>query len=76
VAHSSTRAESMRRHWAAQADEERQSRARTARQGLVVAEIKRQIAESRHAQGLPEHIAAERFLDDLAREVLGGGPGA
>jgi hypothetical protein len=41
---------------------------------LVVAEIRRQIAESRKAQGLPEHVAAGQFLDELAREVLGGDP--
>jgi hypothetical protein len=34
--------------------------------------IREQVRRSRLAQGLPEHITAERFLDDLAREVLGG----
>jgi hypothetical protein len=40
---------------------------------MTPAEIRRQVAESRRAQGLPEHVAADRFLDELAAEVLGGG---
>jgi hypothetical protein len=39
----------------------------------AINEIRRQVAESRQRQGLPQHVDAERFLDDLAREVLGGG---
>ena len=45
----------------------------TARLTHAINEIRRQVAESRQRQGLPQHVDAERFLDDLAREVLGGG---
>jgi len=34
------------------------------------AAVRTQVVESRRAQGLPDHVAAERFLDQLAREVL------
>ena len=39
------------------------------------AKVRKQVRESRAAQGLPEHVTAERFLDELAAEVLGGGAG-
>jgi hypothetical protein len=40
----------------------------------AITEIHRQIRESRRAAGLPDRVAAERFLDQLAAEVLGGDP--
>lgn len=63
-----------RARWAGSTPESRKAALLKTRRALVVAEIRRQIAESRKAQGLPEHVAAGQFLDELAREVLGGDP--
>jgi hypothetical protein len=35
--------------------------------------VRDQVRRSRLAQGLPEHIGADRLLDELAREVLDDG---
>jgi hypothetical protein len=59
--------------WAGSTPEQRKAGTQKARLTHAVNEIRRQVRESRAAQGLPEHVTAERFLDDLAREVLGGG---
>jgi hypothetical protein len=59
--------------WAGSTPEQRKAGTAKARRGLVVAEIRRQVEESRRAQGLSPTVAAEQFLDELAREVLGGG---
>jgi hypothetical protein len=32
--------------------------------------VRDQVQASRRAQGLPEHVTADRFLDQLAAEVL------
>jgi hypothetical protein len=34
------------------------------------AAVRAQVAESRRAQGLPDHVPAGRFLDQLAAQVL------
>jgi hypothetical protein len=40
---------------------------------MTPAEIRAQVVESRLAQGLPDHVTAETFLGQLAREVLAEG---
>jgi hypothetical protein len=40
---------------------------------MTPVQIRIQVRESRRAQGLPEHVTADQFLDALAREVLEGG---
>jgi hypothetical protein len=40
------------------------------------AQVREQIAASRRAQGLPDHVTAGPFLDHLAAEVEGGGSDA
>ena len=62
-----------RARWAGSTPEQRKAGTQKARLTYAINEIRRQVAESRKAQGLPEHVAAERFLDELAAEVLGGG---
>ena len=59
--------------WAKTTPEQRQDATKKARLTHAINEIRRQVQESRAAQGLPEHVTAERFLDELAAEVLGGG---
>jgi hypothetical protein len=63
----------LRRHWAEKSPERRAEQGDKMRRGLVVAEVRRQIEKSRLEQGLPERVAAEQFLGELAAEVLGGG---
>jgi hypothetical protein len=36
--------------------------------------VRDQVVTSRRAQSLPDHVTADRFLDDLAREVLADPP--
>lgn len=62
-----------RARWAGSTPEQRKAGTQKARLTHAINEIRRQVAESRQRQGLPQHVDAERFLDDLAREVLGGG---
>jgi hypothetical protein len=62
-----------RARWVGRGPEQRKAETAAMRRAAMLAEVRRQIAESRRAQGLPEHVAARQFLDDLAREVLGGG---
>jgi hypothetical protein len=62
--------------WAGKTPEQRRAETQKARATFAFNEIRRQVAASRKAQGLPEHVAAERFLDELAAEVLGGGQDA
>jgi hypothetical protein len=76
VPHSATRADSVRRAWASKTPEQRKAGTQKARLTHAVNEIRRQVRESRTAQGLPEHVTAEQFLDELAAEVLGGGQDA
>jgi hypothetical protein len=38
-----------------------------------VEKIRAQVVASRRAQGLPDHVTAEAFLDRLAAEVLAEG---
>jgi hypothetical protein len=40
---------------------------------MTPAEICAQVVQSRRAQGLPDHVTAELFLDQLAREILAAG---
>jgi hypothetical protein len=40
---------------------------------MTPAEVRAQVVESRRAQGLSDHVTAETFLDQLAREVLAEG---
>jgi hypothetical protein len=40
---------------------------------MTPAQIRERVRASRRAQGLGETVTAGRFLDDLAREVLGLG---
>ena len=61
--------------WKGTTLEQRQAATKNARLSLAIKEIRQQIAASRRAQGLPEHVDAERFLDELAKEIIpGGGP--
>jgi hypothetical protein len=62
-----------RARWVGKTQAQKDATARKARLGLAVKEIHRQIRESRRVAGLPDRVAAERFLDQLAAEVLGGG---
>ena len=62
------------KRWAGSTPEQRKAETQKARATFAINEIRRQVAASRRAQGLPEHVAAERFLDLLAAEVLDGGP--
>ena len=62
-----------RARWTGSTPESRQAGTQKARLTHAVNEIRRQVALSRRAQGLPDRVAAERFLDQLAAEVLGGG---
>jgi hypothetical protein len=65
-----------RARWAGSTPEQRKAGTEKARLTYAINEVRRQVKASRRAQGLPEHVVAERFLDELAREVLGGGADA
>jgi hypothetical protein len=71
VARSATRAENIRKFHASQTPEQRQAQTAAARRALAIAEIRRQVAESRRAQGLPETVTDDRLLAELAADVLG-----
>jgi predicted RNA-binding Zn ribbon-like protein len=62
-----------RARWTGTTPEERQAKTTAARRALALAEIKRSVAESRRAQGLPETVNAEQFLRELAAEIVQGG---
>ena len=59
--------------WAGTTPEQRREATRKMRTTLALNQLRRQIAQSRQDQGLPPHVEAEKFLDELARELLGGG---
>jgi hypothetical protein len=59
--------------WVGRTPEQRKAETQKARTTFAFNEIRRQIAKARSEQGLPPHVEAEKFLDDLARELLGGG---